>query len=341
MKERILQKNQLSKFIEELAKNHKVLAPVKKNGFTVYKEVKSADEITLDYINTKMPPKEIFFPRTEVLFHYKKTDAGIEIIETKAVSRDQVIFGIHPCDAKSFLLLDKFFALGDFSDPYYETRRAKTKLIGMACTEPLSTCLCTTVGGSPSSEEGMDVMMTDIGDRYLVKSLNPKGDELLGAMNWLSDASDKDLSLATELSKEALALMKDLIPTDKVAENLDKLFDNEAFWMAYSQPCIGCGTCTFLCPTCHCFDVTDEETPTGGMRIRLWDACQFPIFTKHGSGHNPRPNFIARMRQRVMHKFNYYPKVLNEIGCVGCGRCISACPGNIDIRVVLSNAQES
>ena len=114
MKEKILPKNQLSKFIEELAKDHKVLAPVKKNGFTVFKEVKSADEITLDFVNTKMPPKEVFFPRAEVLFNYKKTKEGIEIIETEAVKQDQIIFGINPCDAKSFLLLDKFFALGKF-----------------------------------------------------------------------------------------------------------------------------------------------------------------------------------------------------------------------------------
>lgn len=341
MKQKLLQKNQLSKFIEELAKDHKVLAPVKKNGFAAYKEVKSADEITLEYVNTKMPPKEIFFPRAEVLFNYKKTKDGIEIIETDAVTRDQIIFGIRPCDAKSFLLLDKFFAYGKFNDPYYEKRRAKTMLVGIACTEPLSTCLCTTVGGSPSGEEGMDVLMTDIGDKYVVKSLNDKGDKLLGAMSWLGDASDKDLSAAVNVAKKAAETIRKEIPIDQVAEKLDNLFDNEPFWMDYSQPCIGCGTCTFLCPTCHCFDVTDEETLTGGMRIRLWDACQFPIFTKHGSGHNPRPNYIARIRQRVMHKFNYYPKTLNEIGCVGCGRCIYACPGNIDLRVVLEKAQGS
>ncbi|NVM52869.1 MAG: 4Fe-4S dicluster domain-containing protein [Candidatus Helarchaeota archaeon] len=341
MKEKILQKNQLSKFIEELTKNHKVLAPVKKNGFYVFKEVRSADEISMDFANTKIPPKEIFFPYAEVLFNYKKTKEGIEIIEAENPSGTQIIFGIRPCDAKSFLLLDKFFALGKFQDPYYQKRREKTKLIGLACIEPLSTCLCTTLGGSPFGEEGMDVLLTDLGDKYLVKSLNMKGDTLIETMDWLEDASEKDLSNATEATKKALAIMKKEISLDNVAENLDKLFSEEKFWLQYSQPCIGCGTCTFLCPTCHCFDVTDEETPSGGMRIRLWDACQFPIFTKHGSGHNPRPNHISRMRQRIMHKFNYYPKVLSEIGCVGCGRCIFACPGNIDIRVVLNNVQET
>ncbi len=340
MKEKILPKEQVSKFIDEIRKDNKVFAPVRESGFYAFREIKSADEMSLDFRNTKIPPKEIFFPRTEILFSYKKTENGIEIIETEAPSATQIIFGIRPCDAKSFLLLDKFFAYGKFDDPYYQRRREKTLLIGMACTEPLSTCFCTSLGGSPFGEEGLDILLTDLGENYLVRSLNAKGAALLEKMPWLKEAVERDVFNATELTKKALAAIKQEFPVESIPKKLDDLFDNEEFWQKFSQQCIGCGSCSFMCPTCHCFDVTDEQTIDGGDRIRLWDTCQFPIFTKHGSGHNPRTISTQRIRHRMMHKFNYYPKTLYEIGCVGCGRCIIVCPANQDVRLLFEAIQE-
>jgi sulfhydrogenase subunit beta (sulfur reductase) len=341
MKEKILLKAQLPKLIEELRKNYRVLAPVKDNGFYVYKAISSADEVDLDFANTKIPPKEIFFPRSEVLFTYKRSDNGIELIEPESPAEKQIILGIRGCDAQSFLLLDKFFAYGKFDDPYFAQRREKTLLIGLACNDPRSTCFCTSVGGSPFSEAGLDITLTDLGEKYLVKSLNVKGNELLGQISWLEDANERDIFDATQLTKKALAAIKEELPIEKLNKKFGEVFDEDAFWLQFSQKCIGCGSCSFLCPTCHCFDVVDEESSTGGKRIRLWDTCQFPLFTLHGSGHNPRPTGRQRLRQRVMHKFNYYPKILSEIGCVGCGRCILACPVNQDIRVVFKAVQES
>lgn len=336
MKEKILAKDQLSKFVEDLMKNNTIFAPKKQNGFFVFEEVANPSEITLDYVNTKIPPKAIFFPQSEVLFKYKKTESGIEIIEPETLP-NQIIFGIRPCDAKSFILLDKFLAAGKFQDSYYERRRKKTALIGLACNEPRSTCLCTSVGGSPFSEEGLDVLLSNLGNKYLVKSLNAKGDQLIEPMGWLQDASEKDISNATELTKKALASIQKEISLEGIEQRLEGCFGDEEFWLDYGLKCLGCGSCTFLCPTCHCFDVIDEELPDGtsGTRVRLWDTCQFPLFTLHGSGHNPRPSGFVRMRHRINHKFNYYPKVLQEIGCVGCGRCIFGCPVNLDFRTVL------
>ncbi|MFX1296204.1 MAG: 4Fe-4S dicluster domain-containing protein [Promethearchaeota archaeon] len=341
MKEKVLSKKKFPKFVEELLKISKVIAPIKKNGFYVFQEVKAADEISLNFLNTKIPPKEIFYPRTETLFTYTKKNDGIEIVENENSVENQIILGIRSCDAKSFILLDKFFAFGKFQDPYYKKRRKKTIIIGLACIEPSNTCFCTSLGGSPFGEEGIDIILTDLGENYLVKSLNNKGDQLLEKISVLESASDTDISIAEELKKKAIASIRTKFPLEKMNTKLDQLFDEEAFWEQFSNKCIGCASCTFLCPTCSCFDVTDEETANSGKRVRLWDTCQFPLFTKHGSGHNPRPNRRQRLRQRVMHKFSYYPKVLNEIGCVGCGRCIIVCPVNQDIRVVFKTLQEA
>jgi predicted aldo/keto reductase-like oxidoreductase len=61
----------------------------------------------------------------------------------------------------------------------------------------------------------------------------------------------------------------------------------------------------------------------------------FPLFTLHGSGHNPRDRKLQRVRQRFMHKLKYYPdKYGKGAQCSGCGRCVRYCPVNIDIREV-------
>ncbi|MHA1131745.1 MAG: 4Fe-4S dicluster domain-containing protein [Candidatus Helarchaeota archaeon] len=341
MKEMILPKGNLVNFATQLTESYKVFSPVDKNGFYVFQELTDPKTVSLDYTNTKIPPKEIFYPRSEVLFNFNKTKDGLEIIEVENHVEPHVILGIRPCDAKAFILLDKFFSYGKYKDPYYLKRRESTILIGLACIDPRSICFCTSLDGSPFAEEGLDIILTDLGDKYLVKSLNAKGDQLLEQISGLESASERDIFNATELTKQALAAITSDVPLDNVTAKLDNLFDEDAFWERFSNKCIGCATCTYLCPTCSCFDVIDEEVAGKGARIRLWDTCQFPLFTKHGSGHNPRPTKRQRLRQRVMHKFSYYPKILNVIGCVGCGRCVVMCPVNQDIRAVFKALQET
>jgi ferredoxin len=115
---------------------------------------------------------------------------------------------------------------------------------------------------------------------------------------------------------------------------MDPAFD-DGRWEELTVRCLGCGSCTYLCPTCHCFDIADEARLYKGRRIRTWDSCQFPLFTKHASGHNPRRNKKERLRQRFMHKFSYAVENTGTALCVGCGRCIAGCPVNLDIRDVI------
>jgi Fe-S oxidoreductase len=66
----------------------------------------------------------------------------------------------------------------------------------------------------------------------------------------------------------------------------------------------------------------------------------YPEYTKQASGYNPRPNKMNRLRNRVYHKFNYFPKNSQVFGCVGCGRCIIECPVNIDIIEIINDARQ-
>ncbi|MFQ6053921.1 MAG: 4Fe-4S dicluster domain-containing protein, partial [Candidatus Bathyarchaeia archaeon] len=206
--------------------------------------------------------------------------------------------------------------------------------VGLACNHPRRTCFCTSLGGSPFGRTGMDLLLVDLGDRYLMEILTEKGGKLVEGPLRLRDAGDDDLREAERLSEEAERAMGAEIPVEGLRERLDGMFD-DPLWDRIHQRCVGCGVCTYLCPTCWCFDILDEETPAGVRRVRVWDTCQFPLFTRQASGFNPRPSGKERMRQRIMHKFNYFKKDFGEFACVGCGRCVRECPVNLDIREVI------
>jgi len=223
-----------------------------------------------------------------------------------------------------------------YKDPYYIAKREKATVITLACTlVPYTTCFCTSVGGGPVDSTGSDILVTDIGDAYLVEFLTPKGERLVkyfGEAKATAEAENKKETAA----KEAIGQIKSVIPAREVKPILDVSFDHP-FWDTIHKRCLACGTCTYLCPTCHCFDISDEMKYDDGRRLRNWDSCMFPLFTKETSGHNPRPTQKERWRQRVMHKFKYYVDNFNAVACVGCGRCVMYCPVNIDIRKIVED----
>ncbi len=330
MNPKIIKKSELPVFIGKLAKEYEVFAPVKEKSIVTFERISSENQACLDFRNTKKALKEIFFPQTETLFTYKTDKKDVEIMAPSAVKESRVVVGVRPCDARSLVLLDKFLSSGDHQDVYYLEKRKNTTTIGLACNRPLSTCFCTSLGGSPSGKEGMDLLLQDINGRYLIEATTKKGEELLKKFPSLKDAEKADIEQAKKLSEEAEVAVGSKVSVVGVSQKLDKMFD-DPFWDQINQKCLGCGVCTFLCPTCCCFDIQDEE----GKRVRIWDSCQFTCFTLQGSGHNPRPSGKERMRQRIMHKFNHFVKNHGENFCVGCGRCVQECPVNLDIRKIL------
>ena len=187
----------------------------------------------------------------------------------------------------------------------------------------------------------------DLGEKLLVKIVTKKGEKLLEKVRGdITEAGQTDINIKESIMKSAKEKIITQINTANLKEKLAQSF-NADFWGTLHRKCLGCAVCTYLCPTCHCFDITDEtekdmgkpneiqEVISRGRRMRCWDSCQFPLFTLHASGHNPRPTYKERMRQRIMHKFNYCPENYEDIFCVGCGRCIVNCPVNLDIREVI------
>ena len=122
------------------------------------------------------------------------------------------------------------------------------------------------------------------------------------------------------------------------ARAFEERFSDGPYWRDRVSKCISCGICTYVCPTCYCFTIADEIEDLQGERLRAWDSCMFYQYTLEASGHNPRPSKFERYRNRIGHKFSYFPDQYNGmISCCGCGRCIRSCPVSIDIRRIVGH----
>ncbi len=341
MKEKILMKDQVSKLYDELSKGFDFYAPVKEDGNVSFEKIDEFNKIDLDYSNSKVPPKSVLFPKIETLFEYSIDGKKIEIQNDEKTLPKNIIFGLRSCDAHSFNLLDNFFQVGKYQDNIFSQKRNNSILVGMGCNHPRKTCFCTSLNGHPFKKDDYDVFLVDLNGKYLVDPITEKGRELVEKLSWLTDATDADLEKSFKLLNVAELAISSNIDLDDTSDILKDNYNNP-LWDELSKNCIGCGTCSYLCPTCHCFDVVDENDHYNnkGRRIRIWDTCQFCIFTQETSGHNPRATGKERLRQRILHKFSFYPINYETIGCVGCGRCVQYCPVNNDIRTILKVINE-
>jgi ferredoxin len=342
--EAILKKDQLGAWIARIEERARVFAPAFGEENWEFTKVESGANVELDHTNTVRPAKGFVFPQREVLYRFRlEPGKAPQLTDSEPKVEPAVVFGVRPCDGRAMVRNDRVLACG-FSDPYYQTRRDRVVFVGLACAAPPSpNCFCLSVGGSPHSEDGLDVLMTELDGRYHVKALTDKGKDLLESGRTIFQeprAADK-----TEVKNAHAASLehpqRSISSMDKVAEALRANFESP-LWDKLAQACIGCGACTYLCPSCHCFDINDEITgksPLTGERVRTWDNCQFPDFTMHSSGHNPREDTGARLRQRICHKLLYFVENHKMQQCTGCGRCITHCPVGIDI-VRVANVME-
>jgi ferredoxin len=334
MEARILQRDRLLELVDALAQDHEVIAP---KDDLAYAQVSSGSEVYIVEDKPTRSLKEYFFPQREVLLEYVAGTNGVELTAPPpALETKRIIFGARPCDVAAFPILDKLFSW-DYVDSSYVEARKRSVFVSIACEQPCETCFCVSLDGSPAGIEGTDLLLTPVGDVYHVQLVTDRGKSLVEEYSAFFGESEQKYDQArVQFEENAVAKITKEVNID----GLDKTLDfAHPIWEMLAQQCIDCGICTFLCPTCHCFDIQDEGNPAQGERVRLWDACMFYGYTKAHAG-QPRPTHYRRYRQRIMHKFRYYPENFGNYLCVGCGRCIEHCPVNIDLRDVLEAVKE-
>lgn len=338
-----ISRDALPAWLAALADTHRVLVPVQEGGGVVFRPYAKGCQPVFDSDATA-PPKAAIFPACQELFRYEAgkdpEDPGKPTLKLipDTTAQPTVVFGAKPCGARGFLIFDRVYQGKKFPDPYYIATREATVFVTMACASVENTCFCHWVGSGPADAAGSDVLLTPVGDGYTVEATSEKGEALLQQCRQLGDGAAKaaEAEAVRTAAREALGDAPDI--ADAPAALL-AAFDDMDFWRAQSDKCISCGACTYLCPTCYCFSITDEPSGLNGRRLRSWDACMHFQFTLEASGHNPRPTKAHRLKNRVGHKFSYYP-TLHEglIACCGCGRCVKSCPVSVDIREIVQNA---
>ena len=328
---KLVTQEQLNRWLDDLAQNTTLVAPTDVQGKLFYRPVSASAEIAWGFERTAMSPKTWTLPATEAILNIEQGKATR--LHAPPAPAKKVLFGVRPCDARGALAIDALFVESDPADGQYARHREATTLVGLACPQQWDTCFCTVVGGAPNSTDGLDVLLTEVDGEYAVNVLSDKGARVTATL----DGREADVELPEPQLREDL-------PTLRPSEEWQDLF-NEVYWQRVSERCLSCRTCTFVCPTCRCFDVRDEVVSRRpGVqvyeRLRAWDACTSAAYRRIAGGHDPRPTQEHRLRNRFYCKFMYYPLDFGPLGCVGCGRCIEACPVDIDILEVIGRVGE-
>ncbi len=304
------------------------------NGNASFKKYQNG-MVMSDVLKTDRSPKDLFFPQTQCLMEFKTQGKTIEVIDNRKEAEDFVVFGVRGCDVKSLEVLDRVF-LVEPVDTYYATRREHGVIISMACNRPDETCFCKTFGVDASSPAG-DIVCYKTNDALYLDAKTEKGEKLLSKLDKVTVEDDgEDAQKVQEEIKaitEKLPLAK--LKADAFGSGLTQKYFDAPEWELLSKSCLGCGTCTFVCPTCQCYDIKDFKTNNGVERFRCWDSCMYSEFTQMSAG-QPRLTQLERFRQRFMHKLVYFPT--NNDGmfsCVGCGRCVAKCPISMNIVKVM------
>ena len=324
----------LNNIFAEIAKNMTLYLPVDTEGGAAFTQWTEGVEYS-ESLNTVRSPKDFFFPQTENLMAFKTEGKNIEIIDTRSETEDFAVFGVRACDTKSFDVLDRVF-LSDPVDSYYANRREHGVIISVACTRPSETCFCTAFDIDATSPQG-DISVWKTETDVYFEANTEKGAALMEKLSALTEDCDNTAVESVKESTKAILSrlpLKDLKLSAFGGGKTMELFENEA-WDELSQSCLGCGTCTFVCPTCQCYDIKDFNTGNSVIRFRCWDSCMYSDFTKMAHGNN-RLTQKERFRQRFMHKLVYYPENNDGLfSCVGCGRCLAKCPISMNIVKVI------
>jgi len=343
MKEQLLKKDDIKELCIKASERWETYVPLEDaGGDTHFIKLDGregellVDKLNLDYESLVVPPKVILFPQLEPLFRFQED----KIVETVAPAKNRLLFGLRACDVKAILFTDDFFKR-NFEDIYYLNRSSSKLLVIVGCKRPLENCFCTSAKTGPFLESGFDLQLIDIGDKYVVETGSEKGEEFVANYRkFFDEASEDDVENAKTAKNDAEQAVSLKLDFEKAIKRFCEDKVPQQLYERIAQRCIYCGGCLYVCPTCTCFNVFDEQDKGLGVRYRNWDACVFEGYTREASGHNPRLEKWIRTSRRYEHKLKYDYLTTGMSGCVGCGRCLTSCPVNIGISQVIEEVSK-
>ncbi|MGB9906585.1 MAG: 4Fe-4S dicluster domain-containing protein [Candidatus Saccharicenans sp.] len=289
------------------------------------------------------PPKYILFPHYEEILRYRYDRQSKQVaIDKLGHLKPKALVGLRSCDLTGILCLDRFFLGQEFVDEVYLEHRKKLFLISNTCVRPFPQCFCVCTDSGPSAKEGFDLDLTQVGERYLVAVGSKKGQALVEELG-LKEAGPESVELKKKIVEGSVSSFDTFALENKAwisraTNRLTTGFIKPEVWEYIGHQCFECGACSFVCPTCSCFNVEDVNRLDGATdRLRTWDSCSFEGYTKMAGDHNPRKPVEDRRNKRFFCKLSYsQSKKYLRPGCVGCGRCARVCPGDIGLPNVVT-----
>jgi len=316
----IITKEEMRRLLSSLSNERTLIGPVDTGKVIEFRET-DVDDILMDDQVSYKSLKEYYFPQTELMFTFKDGDA-LDNVDIPGY----VIFGAKPCDLEALRVMSIVYTTGKYADPFFQRHFDANLLIGVGCVNTKPECFCREMGIDKDFSGFCDIFLIDNGESYTVQHLSEKGKEALKIYEH-SEAGEPSPCLPS------LTLDTDIN---------DSAYFDIIDWKEVTNTCKGCGICTYICPTCYCFDFKDVSKKGESKRFKCWDSCMYPKFTLHASGHNPRENRHERYRQRVLHKYKYVPENFDgAVACTGCGRCIRSCPVGMNIKNIVEQVTEA
>ncbi len=326
--------SRLDSLLEATAQKSLLYVPAIIDGtsrFALYGKDGETTQPRFELQNTKIPPKVLLFPSTEKIYTWGTKQGQAFIESANAQTPPFVVFGVRPCDISAIERMDQVFLTKGYRDEFYASKREAMTTVALACTRTSDSCFCDSMSTDPGSAPGADVLLRGGEGYYEVFAQTDRGEALVSL--WEPFLEEGGVTY----SKPCCNVQVNM---DGVASKLHNMFE-DPLWDEVSMACLTCGSCTFICPTCHCFDLSQARKKEENARFRCWDSCMFTDYTLMAGNHNPRAQKRARVRQRFMHKLCFFEERYGDPLCVGCGRCLIDCPATMDITSLIDRVNEA
>jgi len=337
-----ISKTDLFELLNRLSEEYQVYVPIRKENQRFYRKYDNTgrDNIVIGEVRAFEPLKAFFMRAREVVAEDFKVDVP------HLSHKPFCIVGVKSCDLKGFKIQDYVFKNHDYKDPFYIKNRQDNLVISTDCTCAIDTCFCLSLNVKPYPQEDFDINLSQVNGGFLVEAGSEKGERIVGENASLFGEIPRGADAQVQKRRaEVIRQVEENIRENNVPfqETLEGIIERQYesdIWKEEAETCVECGACNAICPTCHCFLLYDQKDEERMKRLRIWDSCLIKDFARVAGGANPRPKLWMRLRNRFEKKFDFFPRVADIYACTGCGRCISACPGKIDIRRVLRRLKE-